>query len=155
MSESETQRAITSHGDAADRSIIPALADAVFRFDRRDEFLQEELAVAHRAVRGIDVERSPAFRRDDKKFSHLVLPAKIVKQCPPAAVKEGPLVVAEAVEEIQHGIFLFGPLGRACVVAGWKVDAVVNRMFQNAAVQRVTVDAALSARRKRNSKSRK
>ncbi len=138
----------------ADRPTIPAFADAVFRFDHRDEFLQKEIAVAHRAVGGIDVESSSAFRRDDKKFSHLVLPAKIVEQRPSATVEEGSLVVAEAVKKIQHGIFLCGVLACARLVAGRKVDAVVNRMFQNAAIQRVALDAALSVRRKRSSKSR-
>src|ERR1039458_1220801 len=153
MSKSETQRTITTHGDAADRSIISAFADPVFRFDQRDEFLQEEITVAHRAVGGIDVERLPAFRGNNEEFSHLVLPAKIFEERPSAAVKEGSFVVAEAVEKVQHGICLRRMLVRASIVAGGKVDAVVNRVLQNLAVQRVAVNAALSVGRKRDRKT--
>src|ERR1700693_438078 len=146
MCKSKSKRAITPHGDAADRPIIPALADPVFCFDHRYEFLQKEIAVADRAINGIDVERLPAFRRNDEKFSHLVLLAKIIEQRPPAAVKKCSLVVAQAVQEVQHGIGLCGTPGCAGVIAGRKVDAVVDRMFQNAALQSIAVNPALSAR---------
>src|SRR5580700_1419433 len=153
MSEGEPQRTIATHGDAADRPIVPALADPIFRFDERDEFVQEEITVAHRPISRINVERSPAFGRDDEKFSHLVLAAKIVEHRPSPAVKKSALVITEAVQKIQYGICLRGMLSSTGVVAGGKVDAVVNRMLQNLAAQRVAVDAALRVSRNGNNET--
>ncbi len=73
-----------------------------------------------------------------------MLLTKIVEQRPSAAVEERLLVIAEAVQEIEHRILLCRILVRAGVVAGGKIDAVMDWMFQNAAVQRIAVDAALS-----------
>ena len=85
------------------RLFLP-LATAVFAFDERDEFLQKKIAVAHRAVGRIDIEGSAAFGSGNQELSDLVLPAKIVEQSPSAAVKEGSLVVAEAVQKIKYWI---------------------------------------------------
>ena len=127
------------------------LADAVFGFDQRDEFLQEKIAVAHRAVGRIDVESSPAFRCGDEEFSYLVLLPEIVEQSPSAAVEESLLVVAQAMQEVKHGIALRRTPGCAGIVAGRKVNAIVDLVFQNPAVQRVAVDAALRVNWKRSS----
>ena len=134
MSEGNPQRTISAHGDAADRSVTTPLADTVFTFDQRDEFLQEEVAVANRTVGRIDVEGSPAFRRNDEKLPYLVLAAEIVKQRPAAAVKESALVVAQAVQEVEHWIASDRMRGCAGVIAGRKVNAVVDLMFQDRAV---------------------
>jgi hypothetical protein len=115
--------------------------------------LQKEITVAHRTVSRINVERSSAFGRDDEKFSHLVLAAKIVEHRPSPAIEKCSLVIAETVQKIQHGICLRGMLSRTGIVAGGKVDAVVNRMLQNLAVQRVAVDAALRVSRNGNNET--
>src|SRR5437763_12926649 len=134
MGKSETQRAIASHGDAADGAAAPAFTNTVVRLDVRDEFLQKEITVTHRAVGGIDVERAPAFGRDDEELSYLLLLSKIIEHCPSAAVEQCALVIPEPVQEIKHGIGLNRMFSRACAVTGGKVDAIVNWTFQNAAV---------------------
>ena len=48
--------------------LASALADAVLRFDKRDEFLQKKIAVTHRTIGGIDVERAPAFGRGNQRI---------------------------------------------------------------------------------------
>ena len=120
-------------------------ANAVFALDVRHEFLQKEIAVAYRAVGRVDVEAAPALRRDDQKIAHLVLVAQIVEQRPAAAVEKCLLVVAQAVQKIEHRISLRRMLRRARVVAGGQVDAVMDDMFQDVAVQRAAIDAALRA----------
>src|ERR1700691_2297413 len=83
-----------------------------------------------------------------------MLPSKVVEKCPSAAVKQGSFVVSEAMKEVQNWICLCGMLGLTRIVASGKIDAVVNRMFQNLAVHRIAIDTALSASRKRNSNRR-
>jgi hypothetical protein len=36
--------------------LLAAFADAIFRFDQRNEFLQKEIAVANPPIGGVDVE---------------------------------------------------------------------------------------------------
>src|SRR5712692_3749450 len=134
MRESKPQRAVASHGDAADGATASPSVDTVFGFDERDELLQKKIAVAGCAVGGIDVEGASAFRSDNQKLSYLVLLPKIIKQRPSAAVKQRALIVAEAVQEIEDWVCLGRMLGCTGVVAGGKVDAVVDRMFQDPAV---------------------
>src|ERR1700688_1331066 len=154
MKESETQRAVTAHRDAADRPIISALLDAVFVLDEGDEFLQEEIAVAHGTVGRIDIERLSTLGSDDEKFSNFALLPEIVEQSPSARVKKSSLVVAEAVQKIKHRVGLGWMLRSAGFIAGGQVNAVMNRMFQNSAVQRVAVDSALSVYKKREEECR-
>src|SRR5580704_5728662 len=159
ISKGRSNRAISGismggYGNAADGPITSALADAVSGFDQWDELLQKEVAVAHRAIGRIDVETSSAFRSDDEKFSHLVLPAEIVKQRPSSTVEEGSLVVAQAVQKIQHGIALRRMAGSARIIASGKVNAIVDLMFQDPAVQGIAVDPALRMKRKRDSQRR-
>lgn len=70
--------------------------------------------------------------------------AEIVEHRPAAAVEERFLVVAQAVQEIEYWIVLGRVLLCAGVVAGWKVDAVMDCILENPAVQSVAFDAALS-----------
>jgi len=154
MQKSKTQRAISAHGDAANGSIAPSFADTVLSFDQRDEFLQEKIAVAHRAVGRIDVETSSTFWSDDEELSHLVLSAEIVEQRPASTVKESSLVVSEAVQKIQHGIGLGRVAGSAGIVAGGKVNAIMDLVFQYPAVQSVAVDPALRMKPKGDSQRR-
>src|SRR5208282_2400225 len=76
--------------------------------------------------------------------------AEIVEQRPSAAVKERLLVVAESVKEIKHWIALRRVLRCARGIARGQVDAVVHRIFENSAIQRVAVDPALSMCWERN-----
>ncbi len=110
--------------------------------------MQEKIAVAHAAVGRIDVERLPALGSGNEKFPNFVLLPEIVEQSPSASVKKSSLVVPEAVQKIKHWIVLGWMLRGAGVIASGQVNAVVNRVFQDSAVQRVAVDAALSVDRK-------
>ncbi len=106
--------------------------------------MQEKIAVADGAVGRVDVKTSSAFRSDDKKIAELLLLAKIVEHCPSAAVEKRFLVIAQAVEKIEHRIVLWRVLFCAGVVAGRKVDAVMDWVLENPAVHGVAFDAALS-----------
>ncbi len=146
MGKSEAQGTVASHGNPADGSACAARTKAVFALDVGQEFLEKEVAVADGGVGGVDVEAAPSFGRDNQEVAHLVLVAQIVEQCPAARVEEGLLVVAKAVQKIQHWISL-GRMGRrARVITGGQVDTVVDDLFENTAVQGAAVDAALSGR---------
>ena len=145
MAEGETQRTVSPHRDSGDRSIVAAFADAVFPFDERDKLLQKKIAVTNRTVSGVDVETFSAFGSNNEKIAEFMLLAKIVEHRPAAAVEERFLVIAQAVEEIEHWIVLGRFVVCARIVAGWKVDAVMDRVLENAAVQSVAFDATLSA----------
>src|SRR5271165_1039600 len=51
MCKRETESAIATHRDAADRSILTARADPIFALDIGDELLQKKIAVAYRTIR--------------------------------------------------------------------------------------------------------
>src|SRR5271154_835974 len=124
MRESEAQCSVAAHGNSADGATRAAGQDSVFALDVRKQFLQEKIAVAHGAVGGVDVEAASGLRRDNQEVAHLVLFAKIVEQRPAAAVEQGLLVIAQAVQKIEHRITLSGMLRRSRVVTGGQVDAV-------------------------------
>ncbi len=143
MAEGETQRTESAHGDSGDCSIAAAFADAVFLFDKWDELLQEKIAVAYGAVGRVDVKAPSTFGGDDKKIAELMLLAEIVEHRPSTTVEKCFLVVAQAVEEVEHGIVLWRVLFCFGVVAGGKVDAVMDCVGEDPAVQIVAFDAAL------------
>src|SRR5208282_2831712 len=148
MSKGQPQGSVAAHRNTADRASLTARPDAVLALDVRDELLQKEIAVAHRAVGRIDVKTAPALGRGDKKITHLVLIAQIVEQSPSATVKQRLFVVAQAVQKIQHGISSRRSLCRTRVVARRQINAIVDAPLQNLAVQRAAIDAALRDRRR-------
>ncbi len=143
MRKGEVQGPVASHGNSADGSSCAAGTDAVFSLDVRQEFLQKKVAVTHGVVGGVDVEAAMSLGGNDEKVVHLVLLAQIVEQSPTAAVKEGLLVVAQAVQKIENWIPLWGMLCCTRVIARGHVDAIVGYLFKDFAVQRAAVDAAL------------
>jgi hypothetical protein len=56
------------------------------------------------------------------------------------------LVVAKAVQKIEHWISLGRMVRRARVITGGQVDTVVDDLFENAAIEGAAVDAALRGR---------
>ena len=147
MRERETQGPVAAHGNSADGAARAAGPDPVFAFNVRQEFLQKKVVVAYRALGGVDVEAAPALRRDDEKVAHLVLVAQIVEQRPSTAIEECLLVVAQAVQKIEHRITRWGMLRRARIVARGHVDAIADHLFEDVAVESAAVDAALRGRR--------
>src|SRR5580704_3821396 len=143
MAEGETQRSVPPHGNTADRPITSALGNAVFLFDQRDELLKKEVAITDGTVCGVDIETASALRSNDEKIPKLMFLAKVVEQRPAAAVEKRFLIVAKAVKEIEHGIVIWNSLGCTGVIAGWQVDAVMNRVFENLTAQRVALNPAL------------
>lgn len=154
MAERKAKGTVATHRNAADRSILTTTTDPVSVFNRGNELLQKEIAVAHRSIRGIDIETASAFRSNDQKIADLMLLAKVIEQRPSATIEEGLLVVAEAVKKVKHGIALRRLLGCACVITGGQIDAVVNRMVENFAVQCVAIDPALRTGWKGTNRSR-
>jgi hypothetical protein len=119
--------------------------DSVFRFDQRNKLLEKKVAIPNSPVCRVHVESASALGSDDEKLPDFVLLIEVVKQSPPTAVEESLLVVAEAVQKIKDWIALRGMLRRTRIVARGKVHAIVNLELQDAAIQSIAVDAALSA----------
>src|ERR1039458_2824929 len=134
MRERETQGSVAAHGDPADGAAGAAGKNPVLAFDLRDEFLQEEVVIAHKAIGGVDVKAAAALRSDDQKVTHLVLVAQILEQGPAAAVEKRLFVVSQTAKKIEYRITLRGLLGGACIVARGQVDAKVDHLFQDVAV---------------------
>src|SRR5258708_12127721 len=82
MRESKPQRAVASHGDAADRATASPSLDAVFGFDEGDKLLQKKVVVPGCIFGGVDVEGASAFRGDNQKLSYLFLLSQILYQRP-------------------------------------------------------------------------
>src|SRR5579863_4087359 len=110
----------------------------------REKFLQKKIAVAHRAVGGVDVEAASALRCGDQEITHFMLLTEIIEQAPAAATEQGLLVIAQSVQEIKHWITSRRMLGRAGVISGGQIDAIMNDLLEDVAVERAAVDAALS-----------
>src|ERR1700684_792509 len=144
MAKGEAQRTVSTHRDSGDCSIAAAFADAVLLFDEGDELLQKQIAVANGAVGGVDVETLSAFGSHDEKIAQLMVLAEIVEHRPATAVEKRFLVVAQTVQEVKHRVVLRRIFLCAGVVAGGKVDAIVDWVLENPAVQDVAFDAALS-----------
>jgi len=129
--------AVRSWGDSALSS------NPVFVFDIGKKFTKEKIAVSDLPVGGIDVETGFRLRRDDEKIPDFMLLAKVFHQIPSPRLEQGLLVVAQTMQVIKDGIALAGMLGR--VVTRGQHDTVMNALAESAAVQRVAVDAALTA----------
>src|SRR5580692_2138888 len=124
MREGEAQGAIAAHRDAANGASRTAGKNPILAFHLRNEFLQKEVAVRHGAIGRVDIERAAPLWSDDQEITHLALVAQIVEQRPAAAIEEGLLVVAEAVQKIEHRVAPCRMLRRTCIVAGWQVYAI-------------------------------
>src|ERR1700677_1380100 len=72
-----------------------------------------------------------------------MLAAKLVEQRPSSTVEERLLIVAKAMQKIEHGILLWRMFFSTCVIAGGKINAIVHRMLENPAVHRIAVNASL------------
>ena len=111
------------------------------------EFLQKEIAVAERVIRRVDIETSASIGRDHQKVVDLTLPAQILDQAPSPGAEQCLLVLPEAMQKVKHRIAaLLRVIG---VIVGRKLDAVVNGLFQDAAVYSVAIGAALRTCRQR------
>src|SRR5581483_5338766 len=100
-------------------------------FDIGKELGQKEVAIAIASARGVNEERSPAFRGDDQKVADLLLPAEVFDQAPATAAEQHLLVLSQAVEEVERRIFP----ALLLFVAGRQHYAIAHRASQNAAVQ--------------------
>ena len=126
---------------------LPSRANAIFAFDVRHEFLEKEIAVAELVAGRVDVETALALRRDHQKVCDLVLAPQVLDYAPSSGAEQRLLVLSQAMKEVEHRIApLRGILG---VIVRRQLHAVVNRLFENAAVDDVAVGAALRVRRQR------
>src|SRR6266702_4245986 len=101
MRECESQCPISSHRNSGDGAGRPPGANTIFVLNMWQEFLQEEVTVAHGTVGGIHVEAAPAFGRGDQKIADLMLVAQIIEQRPPSAIEQSSFIVAEAMQKIK------------------------------------------------------
>ncbi len=81
-----------------------SVAGAVMSLDEGHEFLHQEILVALASVARIDEEGAVPIGRDDQEFADLLLIPQILNQIPAARVEQGLLILAETVQEIEHGI---------------------------------------------------
>ncbi len=147
MREGKAQRSVAAHGNSADGAACAAGTYSVFAFDVRQKLLQKKIAVTHGTIGGVDVKTASAFGSDDEKIAHLALVTQIFEQGPATAVEEGLLVVAEAVQKIEHRITLCWMLCGARIVFSGQIDAIVNHLLEDMAFQSAAVDPALRGRR--------
>jgi hypothetical protein len=125
------------------------------RLDVRNELANEEIAVTHAAIGGVDVESALSFGRDYQKIGDLSLLAEVFDQVPSTAFKQSLFVIAKSMQKIKRWITPRRRAGSRQVVAGWQHNAVVNGLTEDATFQRVAIDAALgvgSAQKERNQK---
>src|ERR1700704_5304786 len=71
--ESDAQRAVSAHGNAADGAPFAVFAEVVLLFDRGHELAQKEIAVEDLIVRRVDVKACLAFGGDDQEIADFVL----------------------------------------------------------------------------------
>src|SRR5271156_331146 len=103
VGKSKPERAVSTHRDTADGSCRALPANRVMGLDIRNELANKEIAVAHAAIGRVDVETAPAFGRDDQEIGDLSLLAKIFDQFRSTALEQSLFVIAEPVQEIEHG----------------------------------------------------
>src|ERR1700691_2034081 len=113
-------------------------------FDVGNELANKEIAVAHAAVGGVDVEAALPFGRDDQEVGDLILPAEIFSNAPSSTLKQGLFIVAEPMQKIEHGIMPWRTAGSGGGVAGWQHHAVADDLSEDTALQCVAIDAVLS-----------
>src|ERR1700751_2201404 len=146
MSKGKPQSSVAAHRNPAHRSSLAVHAHPVFLFNVWQEFPQEKVAIALPAIGGIDVETAEALRSDDQEIADLLLAAEVINQRPSAGLEKGLLVVAEAMQEVDHGI----SIGRARalgIIARRQMDAVPYRAAKHSALDDAAVDAVLRERK--------
>src|SRR5208282_6155269 len=144
MVKGKPKGAVSAHGDTADRSRGALPPNRVMCLDVGNELANEEIAGAQAAVSGVDVKAAPPFGRDHQKSGDLSLLAEIFDHVPSTGLEQALFVVAESVQKIEHRITTRRRAGSRGVIVGWQHNAVVDRLTENMAFQRVAVDAALS-----------
>src|SRR5438105_2648414 len=105
MSEGEAKRSIPAHRQAGDSARLAHTNHAELRFDLRNKFRKEEVAVAISAIGGVDEECAPAFSRDDYKLANRMVLAQVLDQPPASSEHQRLLILTEAVQKIKNWIF--------------------------------------------------
>ena len=122
MTKRQMQGAVAAHGHAGDSTTAAAFFRAVMRIDEGHHFLNQKILVGAFSVARIDEEGAIAIGRDDQKFTDLHLFPQILREIEAAGVDHGLLVLAEAVQEIQHRV----AARPVVVVAGRQQNAVLD-----------------------------
>ena len=113
------------------------------RLDVRDELANEEIAVRYKTVGGVDVEATFPFGRDHQKIGELPFLTEVLDQVPSTAFEYSLFVIAKSVQKVKHWITTRRMTGSCGVIAGRQHDAIVDGFTEDAALQRVAIDAAL------------
>jgi hypothetical protein len=72
---------------------------------------------------------------------------QIVEQRPSTAVEQGLLVVTEPVKKIKHRILVLRLFPHRPVIVRGEINAIVDYILENFAVEDIAIDPALSVRR--------
>src|SRR5207248_121589 len=112
--------------------------DSVMGFDEWQKFADEEVVVAIMPIGRIDEEGAATFGRGHDEVTGFVLARQLFNQAPPAAAHKRLLVLAEPVQEIEHGIFL----GFLLITRG-EHHTIAHRAVQHMALDAGAINAAL------------
>src|ERR1017187_5911436 len=104
MAERKMQRAVPAHGHACDAAISASVAGAIVSLDEGHEFLHQEILVALASISRVNEEGAAPIGRSDHELADLLLIPQILNQVPAARVEKRLLILAETVQEIEHGI---------------------------------------------------
>src|SRR5436305_2776021 len=138
MREGQPQCAITSHRKAGHAAEFASTNDSVMGFDEWQKFADEEVVVAIMPIGRIDEKGAATFGRNHDEVTGFVLARQIFNHAPSAAAHKRLLVLAEPVQEIEHGIFL----GFLLITRG-EHHTIAHRSVQHMAFDAGAINAAL------------
>src|ERR1700685_4804854 len=98
MAEGKPQRPIPSHGNASNRASTTLLRGLILRFNVRNKFLHEKVAVSHLSIYRVDIESLRRVRSSDEELPDLALPSQFVQHGPAAIIEKLLLVTAEPMQ---------------------------------------------------------
>jgi hypothetical protein len=135
----KAKRSVAAHRDSGDAARGAGALGAILLLHLRHEFLDEEVVVTHQAVLRVEIEGAAGAGRQHDEVADLALAPQVGNHVPSAEVQQRLLVVAKAVQVIEHGI-----ASRLVLIeAGGKKSAIAHRAFQNRRVDDRALGAAL------------
>lgn len=135
MAHGQVQGAVASHREAADPACISGGDGPVVVVNKRDKFLNEEILVAVLAVLRVDIESLSAIGQDHDELPDCSVGRQVVKNLFGTTVYPSVVIVKQTVEKIEHGVSLAGRR-----VVGREINAVIHRVVQNFAGDRIALD---------------
>src|SRR5579875_694820 len=148
IKQREPQRAITSHGNAANAAGAAPGHHAIAMLDVGHEFADEKTLVIIAAIQRIDVKAVTCRWRDDQKLADAALAPKVLNQIPAAGIEQDLRVFVQAVKKIEDG-----EAPRFIRIVAWRQqNAVWDGTPENFAAHGAAFGASCAGRPCRHSK---